>query len=66
LILGEAHLRRVLREYIQYFNHDRPHQGRRQHVPDALAGETPWLGRGGSVHSFPILSGLHHAYQRAA
>jgi transposase InsO family protein len=27
LVLGERHLRRVLREYVAYFNRDRPHQG---------------------------------------
>ena len=27
LVLGEAHLRRVLPEYARYFNRDRPHQG---------------------------------------
>ena len=27
LILGERHLRRVLREYVAYFNQERPHQG---------------------------------------
>ena len=37
LILGEAHLRRVLGAYVAYFNHDRPHQGairpsRRDHL----------------------------------
>ncbi len=66
LILGEAHLRRVLREYAAYYNRDRPHQGRHQQVPDAPAGETPRSGQGRSVQSVPILGGLHHAYQRAA
>jgi putative transposase len=66
LILGEAHLRRVLREYAAYYNRDRPHQGRHQHVPDAPAGTTPRSWQGGSVHSVSILGGLHHAYRRAA
>jgi putative transposase len=30
LVLGESHLRRILREYTAYFNGDRPHQGLRQ------------------------------------
>ncbi len=33
LVLGEAHVRRVLREYVRFFNHDRPHQGLAQRVP---------------------------------
>ena len=33
LVLGEAHLRRALREYVAYFNHARPHQGLGQRVP---------------------------------
>ena len=37
LILGEAHLRRVLREYVAYFNTARPHQGLRQRIPDPAA-----------------------------
>ncbi len=35
LVLGEAQLRRVLREYVRYFNDDRPHQGLAQQVPTA-------------------------------
>jgi transposase InsO family protein len=33
LILGEAHLRRVLRAYAAYFNDARPHQGIGQAIP---------------------------------
>jgi transposase InsO family protein len=33
LILGEMHLRRILREYVPNDNHDRPHQGLQQRVP---------------------------------
>jgi putative transposase len=35
LVLGEAHLRHVLREYVAYFNTARPHQGLHQRLPDA-------------------------------
>ncbi len=34
MILSEAHLRRVLKEYVTYFNRSRPHQGIDQRVPD--------------------------------
>lgn len=27
LVLGEAHLRRILKDYVVYSNPDRPHQG---------------------------------------
>ncbi len=37
LVLGEAHRRRVLREYVAYFNQDRPHQGLRQRLTDDAA-----------------------------
>ena len=33
LVLGERHLRRVLVEYVRYFNHARPHQGLGQRMP---------------------------------
>ena len=33
LILNESHLRRVLKEYGEYYNHARPHQGIDQHFP---------------------------------
>src|SRR5262245_41190407 len=34
LLVSEAHLRRVLHEYAQYFNHSRPHQAIDQRVPE--------------------------------
>ena len=66
LVLGERHLRRVLREYAGYFNRHRPHQGRRQQVPDEPEGSTPQPDRSGRVWAIPVLGGLHRAYQRAA
>jgi len=66
LILGEAHLRRMLREYVAYFNTPRPHQGLEQRIPAGAAGLKPQREIGGKVHAVPVLGGLHHAYQRAA
>lgn len=34
LVLGEQHLYRVIREYVEYFNHARPHQGIGQKIPE--------------------------------
>jgi len=65
LVLGEAHLRRVLREYVAYLNTARPHQGRGQAIPGAsrLAPPAP---SAAPIVSLPVLGGRHHTYRRAA
>jgi putative transposase len=60
LILSEKQLRRLVNDYVQYFNEDRPHQGIDQRVP---AGLEPSPGEGEIVVR-PVLGGLHHAYRR--
>jgi putative transposase len=60
LVLGETQLRRVLREYVRYFNHDRPHQGLAQRVPVVPEAGPARAVTGGSVRAIPILGGLHH------
>ena len=55
VILGEDHLRRVLKAYAAYYNHVRPHL--------ALAKDAPLVRpvqRFGHVIARPILGGLHH------
>ena len=66
LILSERHLHRVMKEYGEYFNHARPHQGLGQRIPcRPLQGAEPLESR--QIASRPILGGLHHDYQwRAA
>ncbi len=65
-ILGETRLRRVLRDYVQDFHHDRPHQGPAQQSPAAPEEGTAPVVRGGGVRGIPVLGGLHHPYARAA
>jgi len=66
LVLGEHHLRRVLREYLGYFDNARPHQGIGQAIPaDSTAAERQGAGRG-RVVAVPVLGGLHHDYRRVA
>jgi transposase InsO family protein len=63
-VLGARHVTRVLREYVAYFNQDRPHQALAQATP---ASPHDVATRGdGPVHAAPILGGLHHAYRRVA
>ena len=66
LVLSERHLRRMLREYADFFNRARPHQSLHQRSPDAPAGGPSQRERLGPVHAIPVLGGLHHDYQRAA
>ncbi|RLC71456.1 MAG: hypothetical protein DRI81_17700, partial [Chloroflexi bacterium] len=61
LILSERHLHRVVKEYMQYFNHARPHQGIEQRIPcQPERPEAPPAS--GKVTSRPVLRGLHHNY----
>jgi uncharacterized protein (DUF2384 family) len=62
LILNETHLRRVLREYIAYYNERRPHQSMDQRCPIPLVDRT----RVGAVHCRDVLGGIIHDYERAA
>ena len=66
LVLGEAHLRRILREYVAYFNTARPHQGLQQRVPDPAEVGALRAENGGPVRAVPVLGGLHHTYRRVA
>jgi transposase InsO family protein len=63
LVLGAAHLLRILREYATYFNTARPHQGLDQRLPDPPPADGPIRG---PVHATSVLGGLHHVYTRAA
>jgi len=64
LVLGERQLSRVLREYVAYFNRDRPHQGLGQGTPEP----PPKASRcqTGPIVAVPVLGGLHHTYRHAA
>jgi len=71
LILGEKHLCRVVKEYVQYYNSARPHQGIGQAIPKVARspvqeGQSGADGVDAKIISFPVLGGLHHDYRRAA
>jgi putative transposase len=66
IIFSERHLRRLVRDYVDYFNHIRPHQGIGR-IPDPLnADHSDESQPHQPVISVPILGGLHHDYRRAA
>jgi putative transposase len=62
LLWNEWHLRRVLVEYIPYYNHRRPHQGLGQQSPIVR----PVPCGDGSIHFRPILGGILRDYYRQA
>jgi transposase InsO family protein len=62
LILGERHLRRVLTEYVTFFNQRRPHQGLGQQCPVPLG---PRL-QSGTITRRDVLGGIIHDYEREA
>ena len=59
IVLGEAHLRRILRAYARYYNDIRTH---RSLDKDALVSRPVHCT--GTITSHAILGGLHHHYVR--
>ena len=58
-VLGEAHLRRILRAYARYYNEIRTHRSLDKDLPASRS-----VQRTGNIKSHPILGGLHHHYVR--
>src|SRR6266481_5878840 len=59
VILGEAHLRRILRNYASYYNKIRTHRSLDKDAPAFRS-----VQRVGTITSYTILGGLHHHYVR--
>ena len=67
IVLGQGHLERLLREFIEeYYHTARPHQGLNGDTPILQPkADAPIVGPTKLI-STPILGGLHHRYQRVA
>jgi transposase InsO family protein len=63
IVFDERHLRRILREYIDYYHRDRTHLGLGKDCPESRDVEPPEVG---PIRSRAILGGLHHRYYRDA
>ena len=59
LVLGERHLRRILRCYAHYYNEVRTHRSLKKDAPISRA-----VQRIGDIKSHALLGGLHHHYVR--
>jgi putative transposase len=62
IILSEAYLRRMRREYVAYYNGARPHQGLEQQIPKVPA--PPEIH--GPIGCRNVLGGIIHDYHRKA
>jgi putative transposase len=62
IVFNEAHLRRLLREYLDYYHDDRTHCGLEKQTPKHRATERVPLSRA-TVSAQPRLGGLHHRYE---
>ena len=63
IIFNEQHLRRVLKEYIRYYNEYRTHLGLDKDCPEPRSIESP---NTGPILSEPMVGGLHHRHYRQA
>jgi transposase InsO family protein len=59
LVLGEAHLRRILAAYALYYNEARTHLALGKDAPNGRP-----IQRTGAINVLPILGGQHHHYVR--
>jgi transposase InsO family protein len=59
IVLGEAHLRRILKSYARYYNGVRTHRSLNKDAPVSRP-----VQRTGVIRSRPILGGLHHHHSR--
>lgn len=63
IVLSENHLRRVLAEYVEYYNESRTHLSLDMDSPAHRPVQTPDQGE---VITMPQVGGLHHRYERRA
>ena len=63
IVLGESHARRMLKEYVGYYNGSRTHLSLVKDAPEPRSIEPP---SAGAVQSSEVLGGLHHRYFRRA
>ncbi len=63
LILGEAHLRRIIRQFLSYYHGARTHLALDKDAPETRAVQPP---ESGGVIEIPEVGGLHHRYERRA
>ena len=59
IVLGETHLRQVLKYYVRYYNESRTHLSLDKDAPFSRGVQVS-----GRIATIPVLGGLHHQYCR--
>lgn len=63
IVLGEGHLRKILKSYLQYYHRSRTHLALNKDAPEPRTVQPPELGE---IVELPEVGGLHHRYERRA
>ena len=63
IVLGEGHLRKILRNYLEYYHRSRTHLALSKDAPDPRPVQPPGMGE---IVELPQVGGLHHRYVRRA
>lgn len=61
VVLGQRHLRRLLKNYLAYYHRSRTHLALAKDAPDPRV-----IMRRGEIIAIPQVGGLHHRYERRA
>ena len=63
IVLGEQHLRRILKSYFSYYHRSRTHLSLGKDAPEPRSIRAPAMGK---IVELPEVGGLHHRYERLA
>ena len=61
IVLGEGHLRKILKSYLEYYHRSRTHLGLSKDTPEPRAIQSTEMGE---IVELPLVGGLHHRYAR--
>src|SRR5215469_2800600 len=63
IVLGEGHLRKILKNYLEYYHRSRTHLALSKDAPEPRPVQPPGMGE---IVELPQVGGLHHRYVRRA
>jgi putative transposase len=63
IVLNEAHLKRIVSSFLEYYHRTRPHRSLAQNAPEPREVDPPERGK---LVAEPMVGGLHHRYRRCA